>query len=110
MAFKIAKAAAESVRLGNALTKKSSELSDGMRRRLSLAIAFIGGPSVVFLDEPTTGLDPETRREIWGLIESKKSNRCIVLTTHSMEEADALCNKISIMAHGLLKCLELIYI
>ena len=104
MAFKIAKAAAESVRLGNALTKKSSELSGGMRRSLSLAIAFIGGPSVVFLDEPTTGLDPETRREIWGLIESKKSNRCIVLTTHSMEEADALCNKISIMAHGLLKC------
>jgi ABC-type multidrug transport system ATPase subunit len=104
MAFDVAKSAAISVRLGDALTKKASQLSGGMRRRLSLAIAFVGSPSVVFLDEPTTGLDPETRREIWALIESKKANRCIVLTTHSMEEADALCSKISIMAHGLLKC------
>ena len=76
-----------------------------MRRRLSLAISLLGNPSVIFLDEPTTGLDPETRRFVWSLIEREKKDKCIVLTTHSMEEADALCGRIAIMAHGRLRCI-----
>merc|ERR1711865_424666 len=83
----------------------SKELSGGMRRRLSLAIALVGKPPVVFLDEPTTGLDPETKRNIWTLIDSFKKNRCVVLTTHSMDEADALCARIGIMSHGRLRCI-----
>ena len=61
---------------------------------LSLAIALIGKPPVVFLDEPSTGLDPETKRNIWALIDKFKQGRCVVLTTHSMDEADALCGRI----------------
>ena len=61
-----------------------------MRRRLSLAIALLGDPKVVFLDEPTTGMDPVTRRQVWDVIERAKAGRVILLTTHSMEEADIL--------------------
>ena len=57
------------------------------------------------MDEPTTGVDPETRRGIWSLIQREKQGRCVVLTTHSMEEADVLCDKTGIMAHGRLKAL-----
>ena len=84
--------------------RTSKALSGGMRRRLSLAIALIGQPPVVFLDEPTTGLDPETKRNIWSLIDKFKKDRCVVLTTHSMDEADALCSRIGIMSHGKLRC------
>jgi len=76
-----------------------------MKRRVSLAISLVGEPDVVFLDEPTTGLDPETKRLMWTLIDSAKAERSIVLTTHSMEEADALCGRIGIMAHGKMRCL-----
>ena len=76
-----------------------------MRRRLSLAMALVGEPEVVFLDEPTTGLDPETKRNIWALLDKVKRGRCIVLTTHSMDEADALCERIGIMSHGLMRCI-----
>merc|ERR1711988_1984631 len=86
------------------LKKKSKELSGGMRRRLSLAMSLIGEPEVVFLDEPTTGLDPETKRNIWALLDKVKQGRCIILTTHSMDEADALCERIGIMSHGLIRC------
>merc|ERR1712023_422437 len=86
------------------LKKKSKELSGGMRRRLSLAMSLIGQPEVVFLDEPTTGLDPETKRNIWALLDKVKQGRCIILTTHSMDEADALCERIGIMSHGLMRC------
>ena len=61
-----------------------------MKRRLSLVIATIGNPQVVFLDEPTTGMDPVNRRHVWSFIEEFKKNRVIVLTTHSMEEADVV--------------------
>ncbi|KAL2920140.1 hypothetical protein HK105_200206 [Polyrhizophydium stewartii] len=83
----------------------SKGLSGGEKRRLSIAIALIGSPKVVFLDEPTTGLDPEVRRLIWNIVNNAKQDKTIVLTTHSMEEAEALCQRIGIMAKGTLRCL-----
>ncbi|RKP05998.1 P-loop containing nucleoside triphosphate hydrolase protein [Thamnocephalis sphaerospora] len=74
--------------------------SGGMKRKLSVAIAFLGDPLVVLLDEPTTGMDVYTRRQIWQLIQDSKQGRAIVLTTHSMEEADALGDRIAIMSKG----------
>lgn len=82
----------------------SGTFSGGMKRRLSMAIAFIGDPRIVFLDEPTTGMDPKNRRHIWELILNMKKNRVVVLTTHAMEEADALSDRIAVMAGGSLKC------
>lgn len=94
------------VDLGHVLDRYVGNLSGGMKRRVSLAIALCGSPRVIFLDEPTTGLDPETKRVMWSLVDFfAKGDRCLVLTTHSMEEADALCGRIGIMAHGLLRCL-----
>merc|ERR1711871_498305 len=72
----------------------------GMQRRLSIAISLIGNPKVVYLDEPTTGMDPVTRREVWDMIQKAKKGRVIILTTHSMEEADVLGDKIGVMSHG----------
>ena len=72
---------------------------------MSFAVSLIGNPRVVFLDEPTTGLDPETKRSMWSLVDAAKPGRSIVLTTHSMEEADALCGRIGIMAYGRMRCL-----
>ena len=95
----------EGVNLGEKADWYASTLSGGQRRRLSLAISMIGAPEVIFLDEPTTGLDPETRRWVWQYIDAMKAGRGIILTTHSMEEADALCSKIAIMSHGRLRCL-----
>ncbi|KAL2917002.1 hypothetical protein HK105_203434 [Polyrhizophydium stewartii] len=83
----------------------SKGLSGGEKRRLSIAIALLGSPKVVFLDEPTTGLDPEVRRLIWNIVNNSKQGKTIVLTTHSMEEAEALCQRIGIMAKGTLRCL-----
>ncbi|KAG0232000.1 hypothetical protein BGW42_008511 [Actinomortierella wolfii] len=80
-------------------------LSGGEKRRLSIAIALVGNPGIVFLDEPTTGLDPEVRRLIWNIVKDAKQGRTIVLTTHSMEEAEVLCSKIGIMAKGTLRCI-----
>ena len=97
--------AAYSVDLGHAKGRRVGRLSGGMKRRVSLAISLIGNPKVVFLDEPTTGLDPETKRAMWSLVDVAKESRAIVLTTHSMEEADALCGRISIMAYGRMRCL-----
>eukprot|EP01087_Luapelamoeba_hula_P013768 TRINITY_DN395_c6_g1_i1.p1 TRINITY_DN395_c6_g1~~TRINITY_DN395_c6_g1_i1.p1 ORF type:complete len:890 (-),score=121.35 TRINITY_DN395_c6_g1_i1:212-2881(-) len=81
-----------------------SDLSGGMRRRLSVAVSLVGNPRIVFLDEPTTGLDPESRRQLWDVLVQVKAGRCIILTTHSMEEADVLCTKIGIMSKGALRC------
>eukprot|EP01113_Clastostelium_recurvatum_P022760 TRINITY_DN2727_c0_g1_i3.p1 TRINITY_DN2727_c0_g1~~TRINITY_DN2727_c0_g1_i3.p1 ORF type:complete len:854 (+),score=218.34 TRINITY_DN2727_c0_g1_i3:132-2693(+) len=86
-------------------TMRVVELSGGMRRRLSIAISLVGDPRIIFLDEPTTGLDPETRRHVWDVILRVRTGRCIVLTTHSMEEADVLCTRIGIMSQGTLRCL-----
>jgi len=100
-----ARAYARSVDLSHVSGRLVAKLSGGMKRRVSLAISLVGEPDVVFLDEPTTGLDPETKRLMWTLIDSAKAERSIVLTTHSMEEADALCGRIGIMAHGKMRCL-----
>ncbi|KAI8845059.1 hypothetical protein BJ741DRAFT_644553 [Chytriomyces cf. hyalinus JEL632] len=82
-----------------------TQLSGGEKRRLSIAIALVGNPAVVFLDEPTTGLDPEVRRMIWNIIQDAKEGKTVILTTHSMEEAEALCTRIGIMAKGSMRCL-----
>ena len=76
-----------------------------MKRRLSLVISTIGDPEIMFLDEPTTGMDPVNRRHVWSFLEKFKVNRTIVLTTHSMEEADVLGDRIAIMAHGRLRAI-----
>lgn len=81
------------------------ELSGGMKRRLSLGISLVGNPSVVFLDEPTTGLDPENKRQIWEILSNCKEGKCMILTTHIMEEAEVLTDRIGIIVNGELKCL-----
>ena len=78
--------------------------SGGMKRRLSVIISSIGNPSVIFMDEPTTGMDPITRREVWKLIQDLKKNRVIILTTHSMEEAEMLSDRVAVMVDGNIKC------
>eukprot|EP01119_Soliformovum_irregulare_P016294 TRINITY_DN4697_c0_g1_i1.p1 TRINITY_DN4697_c0_g1~~TRINITY_DN4697_c0_g1_i1.p1 ORF type:complete len:870 (-),score=220.23 TRINITY_DN4697_c0_g1_i1:30-2567(-) len=95
---------ATKVGLEDSLNKLSSELSGGMQRRLSVAMALIGNPKIVFLDEPTSGLDPTSRRNLWEVLESHKAGRVMILTTHSMEEADTLSTRIGIIADGKLRC------
>jgi len=79
--------------------------SGGTKRKLSLGIALVGNPSVVFLDEPSTGMDPVSRRFMWDIISGISKHMSVVLTTHSMEECEALCSRIGIMAAGELRCL-----
>ena len=86
--------------------KKATELSGGMRRRVSLACAVTGDPKVIFLDEPSSGLDPVRRREFWELIKKVGVGRAVVLTTHLMEEADVLSDEIGIMYGGELKAVD----
>ncbi|GMF24988.1 unnamed protein product [Phytophthora fragariaefolia] len=83
---------------------RSHALSGGMQRKLSLAIAFLGDSTVVFLDEPTAGMDPYSRRRTWDLIQRNRAGRVIILTTHFMDEADILGDRIAIMAEGKLQC------
>ncbi|XP_065052485.1 phospholipid-transporting ATPase ABCA3-like isoform X1 [Rhopilema esculentum] len=83
---------------------QSKTLSGGMKRKLSCAIALIGDPEVVFLDEPTSGMDPSARRATWDLLQKHRGNKTMVLTTHFMDEADYLGDRIAIMADGRLRC------
>ncbi|XP_035828704.1 phospholipid-transporting ATPase ABCA7 [Aplysia californica] len=86
--------------------KISSSYSGGNKRKLSTAIALIGNPPIIFLDEPTTGMDPKARRFLWNCINSiVKAGRSVILTSHSMEECEALCSRLAIMVNGTFKCL-----
>src|SRR5262249_51912135 len=81
--------------------RDARKLSGGQQQRLLLAIALINDPAVLFLDEPTTGLDPQARHNFWELVQSIKARRkTIILTTHYMEEAELLCDEIAIMDRG----------
>ena len=87
--------------LGELLDRDTRALSGGQRQRLLLAIALVNDPELVFLDEPTTGLDPQSRRNFWYLIENiKAEGKTVLLTTHYMEEASVLCDEIAIMDKG----------
>ena len=86
--------------LQSVLNRKAATLSGGWQRRVSIAMALIGEPSILFLDEPTLGLDVIARRELWDVIRSLKGSVTIVLTTHYMEEAEALSDRIGIMKNG----------
>jgi ABC-2 type transport system ATP-binding protein len=89
------------VQLEEKRTARVGTLSGGQKQRLSVACALAGDPELLFLDEPTTGLDPQARRQLWELVERlKASGRTIVLTTHYMEEADRLCDRVAIVDHG----------
>ena len=80
---------------------KPSQLSGGQKQRFSIACALVNDPKVLFLDEPTTGLDPQAKRNLWDLVlELNKAGKTIVLTTHNMEESGSLCQRIAIMDHG----------
>jgi ABC-2 type transport system ATP-binding protein len=87
------------------LTEKAKswvgKLSGGQRQRLAVACALVGDPSLLFLDEPTTGLDPQSRRQLWDVIRKiQEEGRTILLTTHYMDEAERLCNRVAVMDHG----------
>lgn len=89
------------VQLEEKCHSRVGELSGGQKQRLALACALVGDPELLFLDEPTTGLDPQARRQLWELIEEfKLAGRTIVLTTHYMDEAERLCDRVAIMDHG----------
>jgi len=94
------------VNLWNKAKSTVNELSSGQKQRFSVALALVGEPQIVFLDEPTTGLDPQARHNLWDLIlELKSQGKTIVMTTHYMDEAETLCDRIAIMDAG--KILEI---
>jgi ABC-2 type transport system ATP-binding protein len=89
------------IKLEDAAHKKFGQLSGGQQQRVSLVIATIHNPKLVLLDEPTTGLDPQSRRQLWERIEDiRAKGHAVLLTTHSMEEAEAVCDRIAIIDHG----------
>ncbi|XP_036162828.1 ATP-binding cassette sub-family A member 2 isoform X2 [Myotis myotis] len=102
----VVKWALDKLELTKYADKPAGTYSGGNKRKLSTAIALIGFPAFVFLDEPTTGMDPKARRFLWNLIlDLIKTGRSVVLTSHSMEECEALCTRLAIMVNGRLRCL-----
>lgn len=102
---KLTKMRLQDIALESSSTVVSRSLSGGMRRRLTLCLALVGNPPILLLDEISTGLDPISRRKIWDVILRSKTDRSVLLTTHSMEEADTLSDRLAIMAYGVLRCL-----
>ncbi|KAI8919679.1 P-loop containing nucleoside triphosphate hydrolase protein [Entophlyctis helioformis] len=96
----------QAVRLLTVADVRAGTYSGGMKRRLSLVISTIGDPKIIFMDEPTTGMDPVNRRHVWSFVEKFKKNRVIILTTHSMEEADVLGDRIAVMSNGRLRAIN----
>ena len=91
----------ETAQLEEKRQSRIAGLSGGQKQRLAMACALVGDPELLFLDEPTTGLDPQARRHLWDLVERlKQAGRTIILTTHYMEEAERLCDRVAIMDHG----------
>lgn len=91
----------EMVQLEEKRAARVGTLSGGQKQRLAIACAMVGDPEILFLDEPTTGLDPQSRRQLWTLIEEFRSTgRTILLTTHYMDEAERLCDRVAIVDHG----------
>ncbi|XP_055830380.1 ABC transporter A family member 7-like [Solanum dulcamara] len=90
---------------GGVADRLAKKYSGGMRRRLSVAISLIGDPKVVYMDEPSTGLDPASRKMLWDVVKHAKQDRAIILTTHSMDEAEYLCDRIGIFVDGNFQCL-----
>jgi ABC-2 type transport system ATP-binding protein len=89
------------VQLEEKRTSRVGGLSGGQKQRLAMACALVGDPDLLFLDEPTTGLDPQARRQLWDMIERfKTEGRNIILTTHYMDEAERLCDRVAVMDHG----------
>jgi len=89
------------VELGEKRNGRVGQLSGGQKQRLALACALVADPELFFLDEPTTGLDPQSRRQLWDLIEGvKRAGRTVVITTHYMDEAERLCDRVAIIDHG----------
>ncbi|KAK7230197.1 glutathione S-transferase [Aureococcus anophagefferens] len=101
----LAAATLRRVELGAHAAKLAGRLSGGMKRKLCCAVALVGDPSVVLLDEPSAGLDPVSQRNLWNLIKATMRGRSVVLTTHSMFEAEVLCDRIAIQVRGQLACL-----
>jgi ATP-binding cassette subfamily A (ABC1) protein 3 len=85
----------------------ANNLSGGNKRKMSVAMAMLGNPPLVFLDEPSTGVDPQAKRFMWNIvskISTLRKRSAVIITTHSMEEAEALCTKMGIMVAGQFKC------
>jgi ABC-2 type transport system ATP-binding protein len=91
----------DAVELGERRLAQTRHLSGGQRQRLSVALALVNDPELVFLDEPTTGMDPQARRSLWSLVQRlREQGTTVLLTTHYMEEAEQLCDRVAVMDHG----------
>ena len=93
--------------LGDYIHIRANNLSGGNKRKMAVALALLGNPPLVFLDEPSTGVDPQAKRFMWNIvskISTQRGKSAVIITTHSMEEAEALCTKMGIMVDGQFKC------
>lgn len=90
----------DTFRLGEVLNQRAKTLSGGYKRRLSIAVALISNPKILFLDEPTLGLDVFARRELWTIIKKLQKRVTIILTSHYLEEVESLCDRVAILSHG----------